>query len=225
MQKSKKSVKRLDKHQTDCNGLSKRIDKTTKIIKEIRPNNKDLVNIAETYRNKILEIDQNLENKSIDFWDGIFELRKAIIFNLQEKLGIGIFNILKVANQVSLMATSETMTKTNKKRRARYITKAVYNLNTANSYIENYNLDNNINETLITYFLNSEYKNNFYQIYSKMKENLKDLGLEDPYIEAEIMRIIEYRIEHKDNYKQEDLLTELYPELIEEEQSARTRTL
>ncbi len=226
MQKSKKSGKRLDKHQTDCNGLSNRINKVSKTIKELRPSTKDIDNIAETYRNKLLEIDRELEQESIDFWDGKFELRNAIVFSLKEKLGIGLSNILHVAVQVSSIKSDEEMSRSTKKRRGRYINKAIFNLHEANISIENYDIRKNINETLLTYFLNSEYKNNFFQIYLKMKENIETLGIEEFCIDSEIKEILEYRESKKTNYKKDELLKELYPELVnieEEQQSTETR--
>lgn len=225
MQKSKKSLKRLDKHQTDCNGLSNRINKMIKIIKEIRPNSKDIINIAETYRNKILEIDRELSNKSIDFWDGNFELRKAIDFDLKEKLGIGISNILNIATQVISIEETENITKSCKNRRCRYITKAIFNLNEANSHISNYNIEDNINKSLLTYFINVEYKNNFFQIYKKMRDNLECLDIDYTFIEPEIFKIIEYREKNKNNYNKENLLKDLYPELKQDQEIVKIRTL
>ena len=229
MEKSKKSLKRLDKHQTDCNGLSNRLNKTINLIKTIRPSTKDMHNIVAAYRNKVLEIDKELEQESIDFWDGDFELRKVVIFKLQEYLGIGMSNILRVGEHVLSISKEKDMTKTTKKRKSRYINKAIFNLDTAIAYIENYNIKDNINETLLEYFINTEYKNNLFQIFSKMKENLEFLGLKDQYFESEVLKIIEYREQNKNNYNKDELLKELYENLENKEEintdKIRVRTL
>ena len=59
-----------------------------------------------------------------------------------------------------------------------------------------------------------------------MKENIETLGIEEFCIDSEIKEILEYRESKKTNYKKDELLKELYPELVnieEEQQSTETR--
>lgn len=221
MEKNKKSESKLNRHQSECNGLSKRIKRTTRIINEIRPNTKEMDNIAETYRNKILEIDRELEDQSIDFWSKDFELREAIVFSLQEKLAVGLSNILHVATQVMKLSTTEEITKTAKRRRNKYINEAILNLYNANSSIKNYNIKDNINETILIYFLKSENLNsdNIAKKYLRIKEIIKKLGIENYCVEPEVLQIISYRKENKDS---REILRVLYQN---EKEVVRTRTL
>ncbi len=223
MEKSKKSAGRLNRHQSECNGLSKRVKRIMRIINEIRANTKEMDNIAETYRNKVVEIDRDLEDQSIDFWSTSFELREAIIFSLKEKLEIGLSNMLYITTQIQSIETAEELSKTARRRKNKHINQSIFNFNNANSSIENYDIKDNINETLLTYFLNSEdlTPNNIATIYLKMKENMKEIGIENYYIEPEVLQIISYR-KANSNATKGDILDNLYQK---KEELVRTRTL
>lgn len=220
MKKSKKSNQKLNKHKVECNELSSIISRTTRVVQELKPTTPDIINIAETYRDRIYEIDRKLELQSIDFWSDSFELRDAIILHLKEKLGIGIADILYVGSKVLSMSQVEIINKNTRKRKNNQINKKSLKANEASNYIKEYNLKESINETLLTYFLNIDSEllkpNDLTNTYLKMKENARMLGIDNEItIEPELIKLIEYKEKISENFENnsKNMLKEIYKEL------------
>lgn len=220
MEKSEKSIQRLNKHKIECNKLSDIISRTTKLVQEIKPTTPDIINIAETYRDKIIEIDRELELQSIDFWSDSFELRDAIILHLKEKMGEGLTSVIYVGSKILAMSKAEFIKKSTRKRKNNKINNVALRSNKSNNYIENYNLKENINETLLTYFLNIDSEllrpNDLTKTYLKMKENARTLGIDKEInIEPELIKLIEYKEQISENFetKSKNKLKEIYKEL------------
>lgn len=220
MEKSKISNQRLNKHKIECNQLNSKMTRTISIIKEIKPMCNQIDNIVISYSDKIYEIYSELEKNNIDFWDSSFELRDAIILHLKEKLGSGLENVITIGGKISSLQHSNDLSRSTKWRKNKQIKKAIERLHETNEYIQNYDIKENLNQTLLSYYKNmmpeTLKENDLIVSYFKMKANIRQLGIENELIcEPEIVSIIKIKEEQIKSFeeKSQSTLDSIYEDL------------
>ena len=163
----KNSLTRLNDYKIETNQIISGIGETTYYLNSIKSRYINAENIGKSYENKVYKIYTDLEKKGIDFWSDEFEFREAILSYLQTRLFYGAIilknielNILDnklkslVNKRISIGKTSKIMSELEK-------------IHVANEKIIEYDIDNNLLDTLIEHFIimpeGSEYFKNIFQ--------------------------------------------------------------
>lgn len=185
-----------NKRKEDYVELSQKLDKVINKVIEIKPNWPKMDNIVDTYNTKINDIESNLNEQMINLWSNDFELGKAIDYDLQEKMAIGLSNSMIIAKK-TITISNENITKTTKKRKIREIRKSSAILTIVNDYIKNYNINENIYETAVVYLKSIQSLSDDGKVKlscKKINRDLEQLGYDIQINEDQITKIINPKV-------------------------------
>ena len=230
MNNKKVSNERLNAHKTKTNEMISETNRAIKALSQINNKYSSINNVSEIYRDKIYNIYSNFDKQSIDFWSDDFQLREAILFHLRLKsLESSVY--LKIIMEKLLLLPNITANNiilnnlTYKK-----MGKTISEINKVGDYIVDYDLEKNLNETLINYFENIpvefEKPQSITNKYQKMKKNIEKLGLVSilEEKEEEILKLIAEKEEKCKKYKENtDNLLKLLFELEDIEFEAKEK--
>lgn len=194
------STERLNNYKIETNKIVPSIDELTYYLNKINSRYINIENIGKAYQNKIYKIYSSLESKGIDFWSDEFELREAIISYLQRKLFYGAI-LLKYIDLEVLKGKTKTLI--NKKISISKTSKMqaeIGKINKLCTEIKEYDISNNLEDTLIEYFVITPLEDeqpNLKSSYEKMKENIQKI--EAKPISPRIDEFINLMIEEAEN--------------------------
>ncbi len=139
-------------------------------------------NIFETYRNKVFEIENMLLKQSINLWDDDFILRDAIMVTMDLKTEEAKNILSDAADRLSKMPTIAIADRNLNKLPMMVIKPKINKFNKINESISNYNIMNNLKETLLTYYNDIPIEiyrpGDFNKSYIKMKKCIEQIGLD-----------------------------------------------
>ncbi|MBQ6547211.1 MAG: hypothetical protein IJL74_04365 [Bacilli bacterium] len=230
MNNKKVSNERLNNHKTKTNTMISETSQAIKALSQINNKYSSINNVSEIYRDKIYNIYNNFEKQSIDFWGNDFQLREAILFHLRLKsLESTVYLkiiIEKIVLSPNIIVTSRALNNLTYQR----MEKTINEINKIGDYIVNYDLEKDLNETLIDYFENLpvefEKPQSITKKYQKMKNNIEKLGLTSilEEKEEEILKLIEQKEEKCQKYEEnKDNILKLLFELEDIEFEAKEK--
>ncbi len=197
-----KSNSKLNDHKIKTNELIGPINDVIKHLSNIDPMYSEIKNPVEIYRNKIFDIYNSLDKNSIDFWDDYFTLGDVIRYHLEEKMYYNVKDLLSLGTQVISKKGLRII-----KRKANQ--GKVKEINNQNEYIKNYDIKDNIYETIIWYYQNIDITKfnpkEIVYLYINMKYCLKEIGLGSAISkeqEKNIIKIITEKEKECKNYRE-----------------------
>ena len=214
------SNKRLNEHKKHTNIMIEENNKARRALSTINEKYLEINNIPEMYRDKIYDLYNNLSKQSIDFWSNDFILREPILFHLELKTLESDVYLKLIMEQLLLLPKITIKNRFLNEATYQSMEKEINNIKSIGEYILNYDIESNLNDTLIDYFKKLpvvfEKPQSITKKYQKIKTNIEHLGMIDKLIEKEdeILRLIEKKEEECLNYKvDEDILYKLFLEI------------
>ena len=197
-----KNNNKLNDHKIKTNELIGPINDVIKHLGNIDQMYLKIKNPVEIYRNKIFDIYNSLDKKSIDFWDDHFVLGDVIRYHLEEKMYYNVKDLLELGTKLtSKKGLIIIKRKTNQGK--------IKEINKKNEYIKDYDIKSNIYETIIWYYQNidiTKFKpKEIVYSYINMKYCLKEIGLGSAISkeqEKNIIKIIEEKENECKNYRE-----------------------
>lgn len=186
----------INKFKIKINKISYEFNRLYQKMQIINSEQISISSIFETYRDKIFEIENMLSKQPINFWDDDFILRDAIMVTMDLKTKEAINTLSDAADRLSKMPTIAIADRNLNKLPMMVIKPKINKFNKINESISNYNIMNNLKETLLTYYNNIPIEiyrpGDFNKSYIKMKKCIEQIGL-DSFLkeqEQEILNLI-----------------------------------
>ncbi len=210
MTRNENSNIKLNNHKTETNELIQLINQIIEHISKVNPRYSSINNVVITYRDKIFDIYSSLEKQSIDFWSNEFLLSDAILKHLE----------FKVYDNINLLLSLATDISKNRVLHKKVIEqKRIKEIESINAYIKNYDIKNNLYETLVEYYsdivVNQLKPKDTIFSYIIIQSCLKDLKMDNILNKEQkrkIIQIIEQRelecIKYRKNFQQIELQEE-----------------
>ena len=202
------SNERLNEHKTNTNTMISESNEAIKAISKINKKYQEIGNIPEMYRDKVYDLYTDLSKQKIDFWEDDFLLRDAILFHLRLKTLESAVYVRIIMEKILLSPKITIKSRILNERQYKSLKKEIEEIKNIGEYITNYDLEKDLNETIIEYFENIpvlfENPQSITEKYQKMKQNIEEIGNLESLKEEEIMKIIENKEEECLNYKVEE---------------------
>ncbi len=223
------SNERLNEHKKHTNVMINENYRERKSLSRINEKYFKISNVPEIYRDKIYDLYNSFRKQGIDFWSREFPLRDAIIFHFELKTLESEKYLQKIMEQVLSLPNITIIIRVLNDAAYQSMEKEINSIEKIAKYIHNYDIEKDLNTTLMDYFKNIpvafEIPQSIRNKYQRIKSNIEDLGMIDTLQEKELEEIIEKKIKECLTYKiEEDPLYTLLLELdkIHEEENKKS---
>ncbi len=226
MNDKKLSNERLNEHKKHTNVMISENYRERKSLSRINEKYFKISNVPEIYRDKIYDLYNSFRKQGIDFWGREFPLREAILFHFELKTLESEKYLHQIMEQILLLPNTTIINKILNEAAYQSMEKEINSIEKIAKYIHNYEIEKDLNTTLMDYFKNMpvafEIPQSIKNKYQRIKSNIEDLGMIDILQEKELEEIIAKKSKECLNYKiEKDPLYTLLLELdkIDEEEN------